>query len=88
MGKYISRWKICRVQILEMLEFLVLGIVGMFVILMGDFPHFPYFIKQLLFLLDCMGDFWPSFQGPNSSKSGLRGGVRIIIMLRYPFIVY
>ena len=42
------------------------------------FSPFPQFIKQFLFSLDCMGDFWPSFQGPSCPKLGLRGVLRLI----------
>ena len=38
------------------------------------FPISLSLLSNFLFLLDCMGDFWPSFQGPSCSKLGLRGG--------------
>ena len=43
-----------------------------------NFSHFPYFIKHYFIHLDCMGDFWPSFQGPSCQKLGLRGVLELI----------
>ena len=41
------------------------------------FPIFLILLRNNLFHLYCMGDFFPSFQGPSCPKLGIRGGVRI-----------
>ena len=36
-------------------------------------PILLILLSNILFHLYCMGDYWPSFQGPSCRKLGLRG---------------